>query len=482
MRTSFLVSVKCPECGSPANYPEGAYTFQCAYCGSVLRIRQDGRTLKYIIRRRFEEQEIMRIARRSLAKESGELQRNAMIEDMRTIYKPFWYFKGMIFYNYAGKNINETLAKTWYHSFQANEDFLRSFNSLSIRTEVLTLEAYDSVDFEGEGSLLPLTVDDEEARRIAETAAKNNVEFLIEEAAFRRLNLIGEHFFIIYYPVIDILFRIGGSCRALIIDGVNECLLAEADRRIDPPPADRDDGPVYHAGLLTHRCKNCGHDLKIGDFDLIFYCDVCYRLWLLKDNDYHPMDLKILKSEGGGHTVYVPFWRFEATITSPSTGVRLRTVGDLSGFMRMGRFYLRHEDPRNPIRLYIPALMARNARALMKLSDRINIRQKQLPHLEEPCFPSERLLNASLPESEAEEMLQVAVFSLIGRRDQHALAFYHDFQVQVDRKELVWYPFEEKGNYLVDHFHDFNFPKRSLDIEIGFRPVKDTRREPVTHP
>jgi hypothetical protein len=89
------------------------------------------------------------------------------------------------------------------------------------------------------------------------------------------------------------------------------------------------------------------------------------------------------------------------------------------------------------------------------------------------------VLNASLPEDEAEEMMRVAVFSLMGRRDRAALDFYEDFRIETDRKALIWYPFEEKGNYLVDHFHQFNFPKKSLDIKIGFTSDRPARREPV---
>ncbi|MGA1839779.1 MAG: hypothetical protein ACMUIU_04055 [bacterium] len=145
-----------------------------------------------------------------------------------------------------------------------------------------------------------------------------------------------------------------------------------------------------------------------------------------------------------------------------------RKVGkhDLSTFMKMGRFLLRDEDPERPIRLYVPALVTRNARALLKLATRINEHQRALPVSKNENFPLDKILNASLPEDEAEEMLQVIVFSVIGRQDRKALDFYKDFTITITKKEILWYPFEDKGNFLVDNFHQYNFPKQSIDITV----------------
>ena len=472
MQTAFLVSIKCPECGSPAHYPEGAFTFQCDYCGSVLRVVKDGTVLKYIIPCRLEAHDIRRIIRKALAGKAGSSKKSPAVREIRTIYKPFWYFKSMVYYRFAGKTGNDTLARTWYYSFQAHPQFTGTFHTLSVRTEVLAVNAYDSDALPDDGMVLPVTVDREEAGRLAEAAAKNSVDILVENAGFKKLSLIGEHFFLVYYPVIQALCSIDGRYCTLMIDGVGQSVLENEPDRTEFPSPDQNDTSPYRTRLLTHRCKNCGHDLCAGDFDVIFYCQVCYRLWLLDGDDYRSLHLKILDGEGGKHTVYIPFWRFETTLASPSAGVCMKTLGDLSGFMKMGRFLLRHEDPDRPIRFYVPALVARNARALIQLASRINIHQKQLPLLKEPRFPFNRALNASLPEREAEEMLEVAVFSIIGRRDPRALSFYRDLQITVDRRELLWYPFEEKGNYYADHFHRFNFPKKSLDISIGFKRKK----------
>ncbi|MGA1791998.1 MAG: hypothetical protein ACMUIM_10975 [bacterium] len=107
-----------------------------------------------------------------------------------------------------------------------------------------------------------------------------------------------------------------------------------------------------------------------------------------------------------------------------------------------------------------------NARALLKLASKINLHQKALPVSENGRFPYTKIINASLPQDEAEEMLDVIIFSIIGRRDKTALKFYQDATVRVTRKELIWYPFEDRGNFYFDAFHQFTFPKKSMDINV----------------
>lgn len=81
-------------------------------------------------------------------------------------------------------------------------------------------------------------------------------------------------------------------------------------------------------------------------------------------------------------------------------------------------------------------------------------------------FPFEKIWNASLPDKEAEEMLTPIIFLVIGRIDRTAINFYNDFKGTVSDKQLVYYPFEDNGNALIDLFHNYSFPKRSFDLKV----------------
>lgn len=468
MTIPFLVSVKCPECGGPLQYPEGAYTFKCPYCGSVLRIKKDGMDLKYIIQSRIpNKDELHLIIKKSLCDKKCPSQKvSTNINKINTIFKPFWYFKGMLYYNHASKTENETLAKTWYYSFQANPDFAGMLNSLSVRTEVLTLQPYDKEALKGMGVTLPLLLDKEQAFRYAESAADMSFQCEAGHSLYKKLHFIGEHFFIIYYPVLQVICSGISGDRTFLIDGIGKTLLEQKDGKAEAIREDDKGNNFHHIKLLSHRCKNCGYDLGAKDFDIVFYCNICHRLWLLKNGEYHDLKIKVLDARENKNSVYIPFWRFEVHISSEEAGLDMKTIHDLSTFMKMGRFLLRNEDPERPIRLYVPALVTRNAQALLKLATRINVHQRALPVSKNGNFPYNKILNVSLPEDEAEEMLQVIVFSVIGRQDRKALDFYKDFAITVTKKELLWYPFEDKGNFLVDNFHQYNFPKRSMDINV----------------
>ena len=467
MHTPFLVSIKCPECGGPLRYPEGAYTFKCPYCASVLRIKKDGVVLKYLIPpRMLNNHEIQIIIKKAQNEKRVVFQGHPTVHQIKTVYKPFWYFKGMLYYNYVAKDINDTMAKTWYYSFQANPEFAASFNSLSVRAEVLTLEPYDSDAIKGKGTILPLTVDKEDAFRYAESAADMNLQYEVGHSTYKKLYLIGEHFFIIYYPVIQVTCTRPGGYHTFMFDGIAKSLLEEESGQGQITKENTEPNEPYRIRLLTHRCKNCGYDLPVREFDIFFYCNTCGRLWLLKDGEYHSNPIKVLETPHEEKSVFLPFWRFEVELKSEVAGVELKTIGDLSTFMKMGRFMLRNEEPKRPIRLYVPALVTRNARALLKLAAKINLHQKALSVSQNGRFPYTKIINASLPRNEAEEMLDVIMFSVIGRRDRKALDFYHDLKIQVTQKELVWYPFEDRGNVYFDPFHQYTFPKKSMDINV----------------
>lgn len=471
MDTPFLVSIKCPECGGPVHYPEGAYTFKCPYCVSVLRVKQEGIDLKYIIPSRLKNKDFLPVIENHLNGNETSFKKTCAIISIKTVYKPFWYFKGMIYYNYSIKGKTDTLGKIWYYSFQANPDFAGMLNSLSIRTEVMTLEPFDVESFKDEGTIiLPLLLKKEEAYKNAKCAAYINLQIAAGNASYlyNKLSFIGEQLFIIYYPVIQVVCSKiqGAGNRTFMIDGISKSILAyeEGDRGFASLSNDSD--KPYRIKLLAHRCKNCGRDLPAKDFDIVFYCDNCLKLWILKNGDYHCLNIKVIETKKAEDCIFIPFWRFEVTIVSKTTGIELDTISTLSRFMKMGRFLLRMEDPDRPIRLYCPALVTRNAKALLKLASRINLFQRVLPINKTGAFPYKKILNASLLDDEAEEMLEVLIFSIIGRQDRKAIDFYKDFETTVTKKELVWYPFEEKGDFLVDNFNQYNFPKKSIGLNM----------------
>lgn len=497
MRNTFFVSIQCPECGGSIRFPEGAYTFKCSFCGSVLRVKGEGVDLKYIIPSRLNPQDVLIAIKKIILSRKEIPGKLKKIKRIKTFYKPFWYFKGMIYSCYSQKGgsgrkeENEVESKTAYHTFPANLSFVNSLQSLGLRAETLAIEAYDSERFKEEGVMVPVTVSREEAVKRAEKFSQKKfnvakvgpldpkVKYLVLEKlaeikrhastsgkSYAKTNIIGEKFFILYYPVVQVLLQGGDYFHTFLLDGINKNLLEEGAGRGDDHPAIKEEASSCSIKLLSHRCENCGYDLEPRDFDIIFYCKNCFRLWLLKRGEYRSQKIKVLETEKKENVVYVPFWRLEAVISSKSMGSEIKTIGDLSRFMKIGQYLLRKEKPERPIRFFIPALVSKNARALIKLAARIGSFQKELPVSQREDFPFVNFRNASLSEEEAMEMLWPLIFMVIGRVDQKAINFYNDFEFSITDRQLVWYPFEEKGNYFIDHYHDYHFPRRSLDVRV----------------
>ena len=183
--------------------------------------------------------------------------------------------------------------------------------------------------------------------------------------------------------------------------------------------------------------------------------------------DYYPLEIKVIETEKEENIVYLPFWKFEVTLFSESTNITIKTIGDLSKFIKMGQYFLRNEDHKRDATYFVPALVTRNAKAVIKLAFRISRSQNVYPVSSSiDKFNKVKVLNVSLPEDEAEEMLRVLIFSLIGRQDALAANFYRDYKITINSKELIWYPFEEKRNMLVDNYHQYSFPARSMDINV----------------
>ncbi|MBI5178860.1 MAG: hypothetical protein HZA04_06335 [Nitrospinae bacterium] len=478
---SFVVSVKCPECGAPGKHAEGVITFKCQYCASVLRAQGEGIALKYVIPARIKKEDVPLAVKRAVV--CGKAADVSTIRGIFTVCKPFWYFKGMVFFARAGEMwdddadkpkegvpatalvpVADVVAKTWSHTIPANPTIAPALFSLGIQPEALTLEPYDSEQYAAY-RVAPITASLEDAEKAVVKAALNNVNLDRKKYRYSSINFIGEKFFIIYYPLTAAVCEGKGGFSTLFFDGVNGNFIEAVpgkDVAAGLPP----DASHYHLQVITHRCPNCGHDLEPGDFNIAFYCRVCFSQWLLEKNQYVGIAKRTLESQGGQNTVYVPFWRFDVRLVSRETGTVCGTVGEFKKLMKAGDLTLRGQDPARPLRFYIPALSAKNATVVLKLSARINMAQKDLPVADVNEFSHPFFYGVTLPQSEAEEMLPVVVFAVIGRHDRAATEFYRSMKVEAQNAELVWYPFEDKGTMLADRFFQFHLPKRGMTAAI----------------
>lgn len=489
---SFYISARCPECGAPARHPEGVLTLKCPFCASVLRIKDEGTFLKYIIPARVSPADAPLAVKRAVRE--GKVRGLRAVRKIITFYKPFWYCKGMLFFACAEEKMGSAppmatdeknpsspheftaairdtertasvIAKSWNHTFAANAELAGPLHTLGIQTQVLTLEPYDSEQYR-EALVAPITIDRAAAEKTAMDAALNNMNMDRKRYSYSSLNFIGEKYFIIYYPVLAVVCEGDGGHTTVLLDGINGNFIAAIPGKEIIGESGAWEHSASRFSLITHRCPNCGHDLEPGGFNIVFYCRSCYSLWLLDGGDYRRIAKKALQTKAARGTVYIPFWRFTLELDNRDSGMRYRTVGELAKLVKGGDLYLRGIPPENPIVFHLPALTTSNATAALKLATRICGAQKEMPFDEMEEFPHATFQGASLPLDEARQMLPVVVFSVIGRTDRKTVDFYNSMMVRDTSAELVWYPFEEKGTMLVDQFLGFNVAKRGMSGDL----------------
>ena len=458
------VSSACPECGAPTNHNEGALTFPCQYCASVLRMPDDGTPLKYIIPARLDTAQAAKAVKKALVE--GKIGDVATIKKITAVYKPFWHIKGMLFFLAAGTGKTNITAKTWFHSFPANDGFVPSFASLGIQSEVLALEHYDTEKIPETAVVLPITIEKEAALEAAGKTARGVMNGEGGAFAFSDLKIIGGKLFTIYYPVLAVTCRGKTGSRTVMLDGINGNPLGEEEGDAIPTPPAPVGTAIHAPKLLTHRCPNCGHNLKTGDFDLTFHCRECRSLWLLKNNDYIRIKINAIRPPETGECAFIPFWRFTLEIYGGEGTAAIKKIGELAKIMTGGGFSLRAEDPEREIAFYVPALVSRNASGILNFAVRINIFQKQFPLYAHEEMPEGEVFGASLPEDEAREMLEPLVFAITGRIDRKMMEFYRAIRITVKKSELVLYPVRYEKDSVVDAYHDFHFAKRWLDTNV----------------
>jgi hypothetical protein len=187
----------------------------------------------------------------------------------------------------------------------------------------------------------------------------------------------------------------------------------------------------------------------------------------LKGDDYLGVKLNVLDAGSNRNIVYIPMWAFDVALKSEKAGLDINNVGGLAGFMKLGDLTLRGRDPAGRLRLYLPAMVSRNAGAFLKFAANISRAQKDAPPASgNPDFLHLKVMNVSLPHEEAVEMLYPLVCSLIGRADQPAMDFYSDLKIEVHKTKLVWRPFVESGYNYIDSFTQLSLPRRALDINV----------------
>ncbi len=195
--------------------------------------------------------------------------------------------------------------------------------------------------------------------------------------------------------------------------------------------------PEQRPGFLPALCPHCGWDLEAQRDSMVLYCRNCQRTYLPERDTFREVPFSVALSVDGpqeDNTIYIPFWRFYAEVRP----FELENYNDLLRFANLPRLPRKRWQQRR-FSFWVPAVKLQPERFLQAT------RTATLAQLEtsgEGKIPGGRIFTATLPPSEAEEMLLTVLFE-ISRPRRRVIDAFGQIDIRVQRWEIVLVPFKE---------------------------------------
>jgi len=287
--------------------------------------------------------------------------------------------------------------------------------SLGIRPAVLRLELFRREVLQSLGKIVQPTI----SPKVALSVGMKTVDS--HSLAYRKV--MGRILSVIYFPFWVMGLKHNGKTLLAIIDAVsqsvitldaNPSLYRDLDQQLESDP--------QVIGFRPLTCPNCGWDLPIIPDNVIFFCSSCEKSWQILGNCLYEVSYQIAEvtnPKKQKRVRYLPFWVLET-----------------------------ERDENRPFRFFIPAFHYRRLRCLSDLAARISRAQ-----------PSYSVLTEKLPEVhgcyyDQEDAVMMAQFSQVGLapRPLETIKALQEDNFSMTGATLTWFPYEIKGDYLIDPF------------------------------
>ena len=462
-------SATCPSCGAPFELLEGANVAACPFCSLPLLIQPENNILRYYVRPRVKKRSIPFLVDRFRKKNGLSLPKR--VGQTELFYLPFWRFTAQVFYAILRQpdlssvlenpdqehKTDELLTKDWDLNFSAHTSNDLGMTTLGMRPDWLKLRILTDRDqLEPPGEVLSV----ESSSSALKERALKSLRFFVEKKKEPEdevvLRLLEEHMSLIYFPLWVANFVAPEGEFFHVIDGVTKRTLKEGKGRFERKPGKRKGrGEADRLRILPHRCPNCGWDLPVKSFHVIFPCSNCGRLWKLDDGRYRqargevagPADRFEINSSHPA--TYYPFWVFEIKLGQG----RNISIGEMSELLpfEIGLFQAKNKS--QPFLFYVPAFELRN---LSKIPDIGRAFVCNQPDLKRERPNRADLKGVLISEGDAKKIAEILWLSLIWRR---AGLRSDDKTPTFEKGRILWCPFVQEGTFLRDAVVGYSFQK-----------------------
>jgi len=255
---------------------------------------------------------------------------------------------------------------------------------------------------------------------------------------------IGETASVIFLPVLPKGNRLQ--------DGINAAMQYQTGpdtaSLIDAAGAAADWSPRFLPAL----CPACGWDLDGQRESCVFACSNCSRAWMPIKRDLTEVKLGAVYRRMGS-SKYIPFWKIRPQVN----GVALETYADLIRYANLPKAVIKRWESQEMV-FWTPAFKVRPKlflllAGMLTLSPPDNIARDRLRL--SPAYP------VTLPLSEAEESLKTVLAYLVESK-RHVFEKLGDITIETKDSELIYLPFNRRGNEFIYEGQNIAVPKAAL--------------------
>ena len=448
MPSRVFISTECTQCGGILNLEEGTNSITCPYCRSSFLVTGYDKVVSYYIPKNVGERRTVALS--LVYRYLHSLPESYRIQDLHLFYLPFYRIRGKLFHlnteSVSGDCMDDASGyrpcevKTRYleRSFLASQLEGLAMYSLGVRTSVLRLNLFERKKLEGEGKIYPVTLNVDKAMEIGlGVYAREEPDQCV----------ISKILSIVYAPFWEV--NVGGRTAhfSIVIDGLGEEIVQERAPYQFLTTNCKKDGceilPTITFQALA--CPNCGWDLVARPEYSVFICTTCHRAWESGPQGFQEAQGSIAQVDSGdqlSRVHYLPFWVLSARGGYFSSGSK--SPGE-------GKFF-------------IPAFKVRDLTVIYKLATAFTLKQPELTLVPlSGDIPGVQMEGAVMRQGDACELARF-VYSTLADTSSREELWKKPPSWEILSKQLVWFPFYEKGIFLRDALFNIGIQKGKIEV------------------